>query len=142
MLVGLPNNEQPRPDDQASGIAVLIADPHPRTRSGLRIALKHSETVRVVGEAADLTSAISAVSSARVDVVLADSRLAGLASESARAGLAQLTRRVPVIVMGMGDPRDYTAPLQAAGATDYWAKDGNLEQLTERLITAAAHLSH
>lgn len=142
MLVGLPNNEQPRPDDQSSGIAVLIADPHPRTRSGLRIALKHSETVRVVGEAADLTSAISAVSSARVDVVLADSRLAGLASESARAGLAQLTRRVPVIVMGMGDPRDYTAPLQAAGATDYWAKDGNLEQLTKRLITAAAHPSH
>jgi DNA-binding NarL/FixJ family response regulator len=142
MLVGLPTNKQPRLDDQANSIAVLIADPHPRTRSGLRIALKHSEPVRVVGEAPDLASAISTVSSTRVDVVLADSRLAGLASESARAGLAQLTRRVPVIVMGMGDPRDYTAPLQAAGATDYWAKDGNLEQLTERLITAAAHPAH
>lgn len=137
MLVGLPNNEQSRPRDQASSIAVLIADPHPSTRSGLRIALKHFETIRVVGEAPDLASAITAVSSARVDVVLADSGLAGLTSESARAALAQLTRRVQVIVMGMGDPRVYTAPLQAAGATDYWAKDGDLEQLTKRLIAAA-----
>ena len=137
MLVGLPNDEQPRLGDHTSSVAVLIADPHSRTRSGLRIALKHCETVRVVGEAPDLASAISAISSARVDVVLADSRLAGLARESARAGLAQLTRRVPVIVMGMGDPRDYTAPLQAAGATDYWPKDGDLEQLTKRLTAAA-----
>jgi two-component system, NarL family, invasion response regulator UvrY len=136
--VGLRNNKQPRLDDQANSIAVLIADPHPRTRSGLRIALKHSETVRVVGEAPDLASAISAVSSARVDVVLADSRLAEFASESARAGLAQLTRRVPVIVMGMGDPRDYAAPLQAAGAAGCWAKDGDLAQLTG-LVVAAAH---
>lgn len=137
MLVALPNNEQPRLDDQASRIAVLIADPRPGTRSGLRIALKRCEMVIVVGEAPDLASAISAVSSARVDVVLADSRLAGLAGESARAGLAQLTRRVPVIVMGMGDPRVYTAPLQAAGAAYYWPKHGDLEQLTKRLITAA-----
>ena len=143
MLVGLPNDDQPRLREDASGIAVLIADAHAGTRSGLRIALKNSHTVRVVGESPDLASAIRAVSSARVDVVLADSRLAGLASESARAGLAQLTRRVPVIVMGMGDPRVYTTPLQTAGATDYWPKDGDLEQLTKRLTAAAdSHPPH
>jgi DNA-binding NarL/FixJ family response regulator len=143
MLVGLPNNEQARLGDQPSSITVLIADPHSRTRSALRSALTHSHTVKVVGEVPDLASAITAISSARVDVVLSDSRLAGLASESARAGLAQLARRVPVIVMGMGDPRAYTAPLQAAGATDYWPKDGDLEQLTKRLIAAAdAHPPH
>jgi two-component system, NarL family, invasion response regulator UvrY len=137
MLLGLPNNDQPRLGDRASSIAVLIADPHPGTRSGLRIALKDSETVRVVVEAPDLATALSAVSKARVDVVLTDARVAGIASESARAGLAQLARRVPVIVMGMGDPRVYTAPLQAAGAADYWPKDGDLEQLTKRLVAAA-----
>lgn len=143
MLVGLHNNEPPCLGDHTSSIALLIADPHPRTRSGLRIALKDSEIVSVVGEAPDLASAISALSSARVDVVLADFRLAGLGSASARAGLAQLTRRVPVIVMGMGEPHVYTAPLQVAGAANYWPKDGDLDQLTKRLMAAAdAHPPH
>jgi DNA-binding NarL/FixJ family response regulator len=91
-----------------------------------------------VGEVPDLPSALSAVSAAQVDIVLAASGVAGLGSESARAGLAQLSRRVPVIVMGMGDPRVYAAPLQAAGAAGYWPKDGELAQLTG-LFVAAAH---
>ena len=83
-------------------------------------------------------SAINAVSADQVDIVLADARLAGLGSESARAGLEQLSRRTPVIVMGMSDPRVYTAPLQAAGAAGYWPKDGDLAQLTG-LLDAASH---
>ena len=137
MLVGLPNDEQLHQVHRARGIAVLIADPHPATRSALRIAVKDAKTVTVVGDAPDLPSAISAVAAAQFDVVLADSRIAGLASEAARGGLAQLARRVPVIVMGMGDPRVYTAPLQAAGAAGYWPKDGDLAQLTGRLSAAA-----
>jgi DNA-binding NarL/FixJ family response regulator len=138
MLGSVPNDKQIRRDDRARGIAVLIADPNPATRSALRIALKDAETVTVVGEVPDLPSAISAVSAAQVDIVLAASGVAGLRSESARAGLAQLSRRVPVIVMGMGDPRFYAAPLRAAGAAGYWPKDGDLAQLTG-LVVAAAH---
>ena len=138
MLAGWPNDEQKRHGDTARGVAVLIADPYPATRSALRIALKDAETVTVVRDAPDLPSAIRAVSGAQVDIVLADSRVAGLGSEAARAGLAQLSLRVPVIVMGMGDPRVYTAPLQAAGAAGYWPKDGELAQLTA-LLSAAAH---
>lgn len=138
MLVGLPNHEQLEGSDRARGVAVLIVDPRAGTRSALRIALEDATTVRVVREASDLRSAISAVSGRRVDVVLADSRVAGLRSESAHAGLAQLSRRVPVIVMGMDDPRVYTAPLQAAGAAGYWPKDGDVAQLTG-LLGAAGH---
>jgi DNA-binding NarL/FixJ family response regulator len=97
-----------------------------------------ANTVKVVGEAPDLLSAIDAVSAGRVDIVLADARLAGLGSESARGGLEQLSRRTEVIVMGMSDPRIYAAPLQAAGAAGYWPKDGDLAQLTG-LLDAAAH---
>lgn len=135
MVVGLPDDEHMRPVDRAC-VAVLIADPHPATRSSLRIALNDATTLTVVGDAPDLSSAISRLSGAQVDIVLADSRVAGLGGESARGGLAQLSRRVPVIVMGMGDPRVYTAPLKAAGATGYWPKDGDLAQLTELLSAA------
>jgi DNA-binding NarL/FixJ family response regulator len=124
--------------DRARGVAVLVADPHPAIRSALRIALEDAKTIRIVREAPDLPSAVSAVSGGQVDMVLADSRVAGLRSESARAGLAQLSRRVPVIVMGMDDPSVYTAPLQAAGAAGYWPKDGDVAQLTG-LLGAGPH---
>jgi DNA-binding NarL/FixJ family response regulator len=137
MLVSLPNDESMRQDDRARCVAVLIADPHQGTRSALRIALTDAEAVQVVGEAPDVPSAIGAVSGAHVDIVLADSGIAGLRSESARAGLVELSRRVPVIVMGMSDPCAYTAPIRAAGAAGYWPKDGDLAQLTELLSAAA-----
>jgi DNA-binding NarL/FixJ family response regulator len=138
MAVRLADDEKARRGDRARGVAVLIADPHPATRGALRTALDYAETVRVVGEASDLPSAIRAVSADQADIALADSRIAGLGSESARAGLAQLSRQAPVIVMGMTDPRFYTAPLQAAGAAGYWPKDGDLAQLTGLLGAAAS----
>ena len=137
MVVRLADDEQVRRGDRARGAAVLIADPHPATRGALRTALDYAEMVRVVGDAYDLPSAIRAVSADQADIVLADSRIAGLGSESARAGLSQLSRQAPVIVIGMTDPRFYTAPLLAAGAAGYWPKDGDLAQLTELLSAAA-----
>ena len=138
MLRGVPSGGLLRQEDGAPRVAVLIADPHPGTRSAIRSALKAADTVKVVGEAPDLQSAIKAVSAGQVDIVLADVRLAGLGSESAPGGLEQLARRTQVIVMGMGDPRIYAGPLQAAGAAGYWPKDGDLAQLSG-LLDAAAH---
>ena len=137
MLRSVPDDGPLRQGDRAPPVAVLIADPHPGTRRALRNALKAADTVEVVAEAPDLPSAIDAVSADHVDIVLADARFAGLGSESARGGLEQLSRRAQVIVMGMGDPRVYTAPLQAAGAAGYWPKDGELTQLTELLDAAS-----
>ena len=136
MLRGVPNEGPLSRGDGAPLLAVLIADPHPRTRSAIRNALEAANTFKVVGEAPDLLSAIKAVSGGEVDSVLADARLAGVGSESARGGLEHLSRRAQVIVMGMGDPRLYTAPLQAAGAAGYWPKDGDLAQLTGLLDAA------
>jgi DNA-binding NarL/FixJ family response regulator len=105
MLTGLPGDEQLRDDDVGRGVAVLIADPHPATRRAIHNALKGEKTVQVVREAPDLPSALIAVSADQTDIVLADSRVAGLGSESARAGLEQLSRQAPVIVMGMKSSR-------------------------------------
>ena len=138
MLRGVPSEGSLSQEDGVPRVAVLIADPHPATRSAIRTALEAASTLKVVGEAPDLQSAINAVSARQVDIVLADARLAGLGSESARGGLEQLSRRTQVIVMGMSDPRVYTAPLQAAGAAGYWPKDGDIDQLT-RLLHGDLH---
>ena len=137
MLKSLPDEERPHQNDRVHRFAVLIADPHPGTRSAIRNALKDATTVNVVGEAPDLWLAMNAVAADQVDIVLVDSRLAGLGSEAARAGLEKLSRRAAVVVMGMSDPRLYTTPLQAAGAVGYWPKDGDLAQLIGLLSTAA-----
>ena len=138
MLETLPNTERPDQNDRAHRVALLIADPHPGSRSAISSALKDATTVKVVGEAPDLPSALNAVAADQVDIVLVDSRLAGLGSEAARAGLEELSRRAAVLVMGMGDPRVYTTPLQAAGAAGYWPKDDDLAKLTG-LLTSGAH---
>jgi len=122
MLRGVLNDGPLRQGDGARRVAVLVADPHPGIRSALHNALEATNTVKVVREARDLLSAIKAVSAGQVDIVLADAWLAGVGSESARGGLEHLSRRAQVIVMGMSDPRIYTAPLQGGGAADYWPK--------------------
>jgi DNA-binding NarL/FixJ family response regulator len=133
MQLHVPTTDRSIMDDRVNHPAVLIADPHAATRTGLRTALDASDGPSVVAEAPDLTTALRTLRHARVDVVLADARLAGLRSDSARDGLALLSSRVPVVVMGMGDPRVYTTPLQADGAIGYWPKDGDLAQLIELL---------
>ncbi len=138
MLRGVPKEGPLGQGDRGPRVAVLIADPHPGARSAIRNALKAANTVKVVGEAPDLASAINAVSAGQVDIVLADVRLAGLGSESARGGLEQLSRRTQVIVMGISDSRLYAGPLKAAGAAAYWPKDGDLTELTG-LLDAASH---
>ena len=115
MLRGVPNDGPLRQEDGAPRVAVLIADPHPGTRSAIRNALKAADTVKVVGEAPDLLSAIKAVSAGQVDIVLADARLAGLGSESARGGLDQLSRRTQVIVMGLATRASTPRPYKPLG---------------------------
>jgi hypothetical protein len=69
-----------------------------------------------------------------VTVAFVHSRLAEL--PLAVDALRALARRVPVVVMGTGDPTLYAAPYVAAGASGYWAKDGDLPALVGRLRAA------
>ena len=53
-------------------IRVLIADDHPRSRTGLRALLATLPTVKIVGEAADGQEAVHLVEVYQPDVVLMD----------------------------------------------------------------------
>jgi DNA-binding NarL/FixJ family response regulator len=67
-------------------------------------------------------------------VALVDCRLAELLL--AVDALKALARRVPVVVMGTGDPALYAASYVAAGASGYWAKDGDLPAVVGLLRAA------
>jgi DNA-binding NarL/FixJ family response regulator len=92
--------------------------------------------MRVAGEAGDMLTALRLAAEARITLALVDSRLAGLQSPLALDGLRALARRVAVVIIGMGDPALYAASYVAAGASGYWAKDGDLTALMALLRDA------
>lgn len=117
-------------------IELLVADPHPAMRGALRAALELEDGIRVAGEIGDMAGALRVAADARIRLAIVDSRLAGLQSPLALDGLRALARRVPVVVMGMGAPALYAAAYVAAGASGYWAKDGDLPVLVDLLRAA------
>ena len=117
-------------------IELLVADPHPAMRGALCAALQIEDGIPVAGEASDMFAALRDVADARITLAIIDSGLAGLQSPLALDALRALARRVPVVVMGMGDPALYAAAYIEAGASGYWAKDGDLTALVGLLRAA------
>jgi DNA-binding NarL/FixJ family response regulator len=105
-------------------------------RGALRAALEFEDGIRVAGEAGDMLAALRVAADAPITLAIVDSRLAGLQSPFALDALRALARRAPVVVMGTGDPALYAASYVAAGASGYWAKDGDLTALVALLRAA------
>ncbi len=117
-------------------IELLVVDPHPAMRGALRAALEFEDGIRVAGEAGDMLAALRVAADERITMAIIDSRLAGLRAPLALDALRALARRLPVVVMGTGDPALYAAAYVAAGASGYWAKDGELTALVGLLRAA------
>ena len=58
-------------------IRVLVIDDHPLVRAGVRSELEKSDVIEVVGDAADVDSAVEACHSLQPDVALLDVHLPG-----------------------------------------------------------------
>jgi DNA-binding NarL/FixJ family response regulator len=118
-------------------IELLVVDPHSAMRGALRAALELEDGISVTGEVGDVFAALRLAEVPRITLAIMDSRLAGLQSPYTVGALRALARRVPVVVTGTGDPGLYAAPYIEAGASGYWAKDGDLAALVGLLRAAA-----
>jgi DNA-binding NarL/FixJ family response regulator len=107
-----------------------------RAATPVRASLELEDGIRVAGEADDVLGALRFAADAPITLAIVDSRLAGLQSPLALDGLRALACRVPVVVMGIGDPALYAAGYVEAGANSHWAKDGDLTALVGLLRTA------
>jgi DNA-binding NarL/FixJ family response regulator len=117
-------------------IELLVVDYHPAMRGALRAALELEDGIRVAGEAGDMLAALRFAADAPITLAIVDGQLAGLQSPLALDALRALARRVAVVVMGTGDPALYAASFVEAGASGYWAKDGDLTALVGLLRAA------
>jgi DNA-binding NarL/FixJ family response regulator len=118
-------------------IELLIVEPHPAMRGALSTSLDREEGMRVAALAGDMRAALRAAAKPGVTMAIVAGGLVGLGSPLALEALRALARRVPVVVMGFGQPARYAPAYVAAGASGYWAKDGDVAGLLALLRTAA-----
>jgi two-component system nitrate/nitrite response regulator NarL len=100
---------------------VVIADDHPAIRLGVRMALL-SGGLRVLAEAADRDSAVSAVLAERPDICLLDVYMPGGGIQAA-ATLAAVAPQTAVVMLTVSDSTEDLLAALRAGACGYLPKD-------------------
>jgi DNA-binding NarL/FixJ family response regulator len=108
----------------AERIRVVIVDDHSIFRSGLRADL--DESVDVVGEAADVPSAIAVIQATQPDIVLLDVHLPGGGGEDATGGEAVIRGSSPTttrfLALSVSDAAADVVRVIRAGARGYITK--------------------
>jgi len=122
----------------ADSIRVVIVDDHSIFRSGLRADL--DATVEVVGEAADVPSAIAVIGETQPDVVLLDVHLPGgqgadaTGGESVIRGLATGAR---FLALSVSDAAEDVVRVIRAGARGYITKGSSGIEVSEAVHAVA-----
>lgn len=123
----------------ADPIRVVIVDDHSIFRSGLRADL--DATVEVVGEAADVTSAVAAIQASAPDVVLLDVHLPGgsgpdaLGGESVIRGCAGVATRF--LALSVSDAAEDVVRVIRAGARGYITKGSSGAEVSSAVHAVA-----
>ncbi|BDZ65122.1 LuxR C-terminal-related transcriptional regulator [Agromyces mangrovi Wang et al. 2018] len=128
--------------DEAS-VTVVVVDDHSIFRSGLRADLDGS--VRVVGEAHDVESAVAVVTDAAPDVVLLDVHLPGASVPDGSTGGAEVIRRaapaVPTtrfLALSVSDRAEDVVGVIRAGARGYLTKGSSGTDVTRAVHAVAS----
>ena len=122
------------PSDAAgdAAVRVVLVDDHDLFRTGVRTEL--AESVEVVGEAADVESAVAVVLATRPDVVLLDVHLPG---GGGRAVLARCVPELPdvrFLALSVSDAAEDVIAVIRAGARGYVTKSISGPELTAAVL--------
>jgi two-component system response regulator NreC len=120
-----------------SEISVVLADDHNVIRSGLRAMLEAEADIRVIGEAADASTAQKLVRDRRPDVLVLDLQMPGAEPARDVPALREEAPGTAIVVLTMqSDPRR-ARELLRGGAAGYVLKQAAERQLTEAIRAAA-----
>jgi DNA-binding NarL/FixJ family response regulator len=111
---------------------VVIADDHPATRLGVRVALMNGG-FDVVGEAGDAPGAVSAVRRTRPDVCLLDLRMPGGGGIEAASTIKQEVPETSIVMLSAYAATDELLAALRAGAVGYLPKDTRPDRLPAAL---------
>lgn len=118
-------------------IRLLIIDPDPSVRRGLRMRLALEPDLAVVGEASDVVMAQALAESVCPDVILLDTVASCLDGLSAATELARRTCSAPVVMLSLLDDCRTRYQTAAAGAAAFVGK----HESVDRLLATIRHVA-
>lgn len=119
-------------------VGVLIVDDQPLVRSGLRMILETSVSVRVVGEAANGADAVALAAELAPDVVIMDIQMPVLDGIEATRRISARTAAPAVLVLTTFERDDYLHEALRAGAAGFLLKNSPPERLLDAVAVVAA----
>ncbi|MGB3376201.1 MAG: response regulator transcription factor [Microbacterium sp.] len=123
----------------SDGIRVVIVDDHSIFRSGLRADL--DDSVDVVGEAADVPSAVSVIRETTPDVVLLDVHLPGGQDEEETGGESVIRGSAPTstrfLALSVSDAAEDVVRVIRAGARGYITKGSSGIEVSQAVHAVA-----
>jgi DNA-binding NarL/FixJ family response regulator len=108
---------------------VLIVDPHPVTRDGLRAALGTAADVEIVGEAASGEEAVEMVEASKPDVAFMDVRMPGMNGIEATKQIKEKYPDTKIILFTVDESRASISEAIQAGVSGYLLKDVGADEL-------------
>ena len=121
-------------------VTVLIVEDHEIARLGLRFTLEQYPHIKIVGEAADGSQAVSLAGTISPEVILMDIGLADIDGIEASRQIKATQPNVRIIMLTSHDHRETVLAAFAAGADAYCLKTVTAEQLILAIdaVTAGA----
>lgn len=117
---------------------VIIADDHAIVREGLKLLISTIENVSVTGEAANGEALLEFVRGTRIDLLVLDLGMPGVAGIHFISAVRELAPRMKILVLTANiEPRTVRAALDV-GANGYLTKDGDPEEIAAA-IDAVRH---
>ncbi|MCA9971026.1 MAG: response regulator transcription factor [Anaerolineales bacterium] len=132
------------PSTNAARIRVLIADPHPVVREGLRVEIARQADMAVVGATDSGTEALQLARQQQPDVIILEVRLANLSgvqvARQIKQGKRPFSPTTPphLLVFSSYVDKPYVWSMLAAGARGYLLKNDPPEQLCAAIRQLAA----
>jgi DNA-binding NarL/FixJ family response regulator len=117
---------------------IVVVDDHPIVREGLTQCLQQHADLRIVGEAADLTSAREQIRELAPDLVLLDLSLGHESGLDLIPTLLEETPGLVVLVLSMHDEELYAKRALQAGARGYIMKHEGTALLQQAIRTVLA----
>lgn len=119
---------------------VLLVEPHPLLRDGLRSLINGAPDFEVVAEAQDAVGAIGCASTARPDLVVSEIALAQRGGLGGLEALADIRRRcpeAPIVVLTSAASHGQLREALSLGVRAFVVKETSFEQLLTAMRSAA-----
>jgi len=119
-------------------ITILLVDPHPIVREGLKMILGRHEDFRVIGETGDGLEAVTLAEHLYPDVLIVEVRIPGLSGLEVTRQVRQRVPRTRVIVLSMYANETYVLEALRSGAAGYVLKEASINELVQAVRDVAA----